>query len=508
MINFLSITLFLEGIVFIILFFYSLLNQNNRFAKIFAIMCLSIAIYVISYGFELRASDVEQVKFFLKAEYFGLSFTIIYGMIFLYKFHFNKNPSLKLNIIFFTIPMLTLFLSSTNEYHHLLYASIVVISHNGFIIANAEKGPWYYVNVIYSHLVLIFGVIVFYYSWSSSKHKLNTQAFWFFFGSIWPGIVNLIYNAGLTPLEIDITPFGFGIMAISYSIAVFCFGFLELKEIISSFVFSNIREGIVVVDDKNRLIDFNSAAKKIFDSFEFWHIGMDFTSFWSDKKILREWKDNFEVEITKNAEKRYYEFRTTPLKEDIKVLGYVYIIQDITRQKEAIQELNNMASYDTLTQIYNRRCLMNEAEKELLKARNCCGCISVFMIDIDFFKKINDKYGHLAGDQVIKEIVKVCKKKIRIIDIIGRYGGEEFIIILPNTEKESAIDIAENIRKSVQDFEIEFKEEKISVTVSIGVACAIINNNEANIGKIIDEADRCLYYAKNHGRNQIYACEL
>ena len=508
MIDFLSNILFLEGIFFIILFFYSLLKQKNRFAVIFSIMCLSIAVYVIGYGFELRSHNIDQIKFFLKTEYFGLAFMIAFGMMFSYKFHFNKNPSLKLRIAFLFIPMLTLFFSSTNEFHHLFYVNVSAIEYEGFIIASIEKGPWYFVNIIYSYIVLWIGIIVFYCSWRFSKYKLKTQAFWLFFGSICPGVVNIPYIAGISPLQIDFTPFGFGMLAISYSIAIFCYDFLEIKEIISSFTFSNISEGIIVIDDKNRLIDFNTAAQRIFNSLDMRHIGIDFSYFWNNKKVIKQEKNRFEIEMIKDNKKRYYEFRTTALKEKTKVLGYIYFIQDITNQKEMIQELNNMANYDALTQVYNRRRLMEEAEKELFRAKTYGSYISVLMIDIDHFKKINDQYGHLAGDKVIRMVTKACKDNLRITDVIGRYGGEEFIIILPNTDKKNAINIAEYIRKYIHDLKIEFNEEKISVTVSIGVVCAIIENDTINIEKMIYEADKGLYYAKNHGRNQMCACEL
>lgn len=508
MIGFLSKILFLEGILFIILFFYSLVKQENRLAIIFSIMCLSIAIYVIGYGFELNSNNIEQIKFFLKTEYFGLTFMTAFGMMFSYKFHFSKSPSLKLKIAFFTIPLITLFLSSTNEYHSLFYVNVAAIQYKDNIIADILKGPWYLVNIIYSYAVLLFGMIVFFNSWRCSQYKLRTQAFWLFFGSIWPGIANIPYLTKLSPWQIDFTPFGFGMLAISYLIAIFCYDFLEIKEIISNFTFSNISEGIIAVDDKNRLIDFNNAAQKIFDCLDTRNIGVDFSCLLDYKKTIKNDKSRFEVEVVRNDKKEYYEFRTTALQDNKKTLGCVYFIQDVTKQKEMIKELNNMANYDELTQIYNRRRLMEEAEKELTNAKIDKSNISLLMIDIDHFKKINDKYGHLAGDEVIKMVARVCETKMRINDIIGRYGGEEFIIILPNTDKENAVNIAENIREHIQAFTTDFKEEKINVTVSIGVACAIIKDNSIDIEQMIHEADTNLYYAKNHGRNQIRACEL
>lgn len=508
MIGFLSKILFLEGILFIILFFYSLIKRENRLAIIFSIMCLSISVYVIDYGFELNSNSLEQIKFFLKTEYFGLTFMTAFGMMFSYKFHFSKSPSLKLKIFIFFIPIITLFLCSTNEYHNLFYANVSAVQYEKNIIADIRSGPWYIVNIIYSYAVLLFGTGVFFNSWRHSKYKLKTQAFWLFFGSIWPGIANILYLSELSPWPIDFTPFGFGMLAISYLIAIFCYDFLEIKEMISSFTFSHISEGIIVIDDKNRLIDFNNAAQKIFDCLDIKYVGLDFSCLLDYKKTVNKDKNRFEVEVIRNDKKEYYEFRTASLKDNKKILGYVYFIQDVTRQKEMIKELNNMANYDELTQIYNRRRLMEEAERELTKAKRDKRNLSLLMIDIDHFKKVNDKYGHLAGDEVIKMVARACENKMRINDIIGRYGGEEFIIILPNADKESAINIAESIREHIQGFTTNFKKEKINVTVSIGVACAIIKDNSIDIEQMIHEADTNLYYAKNHGRNQIHACEL
>lgn len=508
MVSLLSTILFLEGSFFIGLFVYSLLKQENKFAIIFSIMCLAIAVYVIGYGFELHSHNVEEIVFFLKTEYFGLTFAISFGMMFAYKFHFNRNPSLKLRIGFLFIPMLSLFFNSTNEYHHLFYTKVSTIQYGEFLLVDLGKGPWYFVNIIYSYTVLLFGGVVFYLSWRFSKYKLKTQAFWLFCGSICPGIVNIPYITGFSSWKIDLTPFGFGMLAIAYSIAIFCYDFLEIKEIISSFTFSHISEGIIVIDDKNRLIDFNNAAQRIFESLDTRHIGKDFSCFWKGKKIIKGEGNCFEIQMKKNNIHRYYEFRTTELKEKVKRLGFVYFIEDITNQKEMIRKLNKLANYDVLTQVYNRRRLMEEAEKELNKAKSSKNCISVLMIDIDHFKKVNDKYGHLAGDKVIKAITKACKDNLRRDDVIGRYGGEEFIIILPNTEKKDAVKIAERIRVYINELIIEFNKEKINVTVSIGVACAIIRNDKINIEKIINEADKGLYYAKNNGRNQLCTCEL
>lgn len=489
--------------LFFFSFYNSLSKQRNSLSAPFSIMCLAIAIYIIGYGLELQSDNIEQIKFFLKMEYFGAPFMSAFWMIFSYKFHFKKKASLKITMLIMALPFLTLFLSVTNEFHHLIYTNISAFEYGGYLVAKLSRGPWYFVNIAYAYSVQLFGIVVFFRAWRRAKYRLGTQAYWMFLGSIWPGLVNVIYIAGLSPLELDLTPFGLSLSAIFFYIALFRFDFLELKEIVKDVTFLEINEGIIVIDDKNRLIDFNKAGKKIFDWLDLKHIGTDFSTFKGGKEILEQKSDLFEMKLLNKTTQQYFEFRKTALNENNKNVGYVYFIQDVSKQKEMIQVLNDMANYDSLTQIYNRRRLMEEAEKEMLKSRRNGHFISVIMIDIDHFKMINDRYGHLAGDKVLKTLAKVCKGRIRRTDIIGRFGGEEFLILLPETNKENAFKVATNIKESIANMKVILKAETISITISIGIETAIITGENFSVDKLINNADMALYKAKNNGRNQI-----
>lgn len=499
----LSNIFFVVGFCFIIFFLYSLSKHRNRVSGLFSLMCLSIAIYVIGYGFELRAQDGEQIMFFLKLEYFGAPFMTAFWLLFSYKFYYNRNPSLRLNIMVMLIPVLTLFFSVTNEYHHLFYADVSAVQYDGFIIARLTKGPWYFVNMVYSYLVLLVGAAAFYKAWRHSLYMMRTQSLLLFIGTLCPGIINIVYLAGFSPYGLDLTPFGLSVLAVLYYIALFRYEFLELGEIIRSVAFSEISEGIIVVDDKRRVIDFNNAAQKVFSCLEPKNIGMDLASFEETRRLAEQKSNSFEMKVDLNGYQKYYEFRVTDLKEKDEKLGSVFFMRDITKQKEIIRALDHMASYDPLTQVYNRRRLVEEAEKEALRVKRLNICLSVLMMDIDFFKKVNDVYGHLAGDEVIRSVANACKERVRRTDIIGRYGGEEFVILLPGSDLEDALDIAEEIRKHIEEMEIVFFENRIKVTVSIGVASAGISKEETNIMQVINNADMALYHAKNNGRNRV-----
>lgn len=506
MIGFLSSLLFIFGLFFFVFFLYSLSKQRNSLSGPFSVMCLAISIYITGYGLELQANSIEEINFFLKLEYFGAPFMSAFWMLFSYKFHFKKKASLKTTFLIMVLPVLTLFFSATNEYHHLLYTNVSAFEFEGYLLAQLSKGPWYFVNIGFAYSVQLFGIIVFFRAWRRSGYKLGSQAYWMFFGSIWPGLVNMVYLVGLSPLSLDLTPFGLIISAVSFYIALFHFDFLEMKEIVKDVTFSEINEGIIVIDDKNRLIDFNKASKKIFNWLDLKYIGTDMSGFEGGRQLLEQEDDLFEMEIYNKDTKKYFEFRKTVLSENSNDLGYVYFIQDVSKQKEMIEKLNNMASYDSLTQIYNRRKLMEEAEKELLRSRRYGHSISVLMLDVDHFKIFNDTYGHLAGDEALKALVKACKNRIRATDIFGRFGGEEFLIILPEASEENAFKIAEDIRTNIAHMEIVAKDKIMRITISIGLVTSKTNHKELSIDKLINYADRALYQAKNNGRNQTSSC--
>lgn len=337
----------------------------------------------------------------------------VFWLFFALKFYFNKNPSLKLTILVMTIPVLTLFFNVTNEFHHLFYKNISIVNYEGFITAHLTKGPWYIVNAAYSYLVLLIGIVAFYKAWRHSLYTMRIQSLLMLIGAIFPIIVNIIYLVGLAPYSLDLTPFGLGILAIFYFIALFRYEFLDAGEIIRSVVFSEMSEGIIVVDNKNRLVDFNNAALKLFSFLNSKTIGMELAKIKEIKEIIKDKSNSYEIEVASEGIPYYYELRFTDLYEKDKVLGSVVFIRDITTQKELIHQLDMMANYDSLTQVYNRRKIMEEATKEALRTKRHNGFLSVLMIDIDFFKSINDKYGHLAGDEVIKLVINVCKEMVR-----------------------------------------------------------------------------------------------
>jgi diguanylate cyclase (GGDEF)-like protein len=185
---------------------------------------------------------------------------------------------------------------------------------------------------------------------------------------------------------------------------------------------------------------------------------------------------------------------------------YYFISQLLPKINEAQQKLLALASVDDLTQLYNRRYFFERFNQEVERAKRYQRPLSCIILDIDFFKHVNDSYGHLAGDQVLIDIAQILKNSCRQSDLAGRYGGEEFIILLPETEAGGAMIIAERIREMIEEHQtVDGKGAVIGVTVSMGLASlagAELRNIDKN-DRIVQYADDALLVAKKGGRNRI-----
>jgi diguanylate cyclase (GGDEF)-like protein len=173
----------------------------------------------------------------------------------------------------------------------------------------------------------------------------------------------------------------------------------------------------------------------------------------------------------------------------------------------ANDKLKERAERDYLTGLYNRRYLFEFLDLELNRVQRYGVCFSVMIFDIDFFKKVNDTYGHLAGDLVLKEISRVATKLKRSTDLLARYGGEEFVLVMPQTDLPGAFAIAERLRKAIEDKDVACDGQVIRTTVSAGVAFYGPESKKMTIVELIDLADHALYSAKNTGRNRVVTAD-
>ncbi len=211
------------------------------------------------------------------------------------------------------------------------------------------------------------------------------------------------------------------------------------------------------------------------------------------KEFVKEEVKNKSVEIMNQLK------RQTGKQLEKEVIEQVKETTSILREQK--EEIERKAIIDELTGVYNRRYFEAKLEDELILAKRFRSNLCLIIFDIDYFKKINDTYGHQAGDSVLQELALTAKSLMSSVDSLCRYGGEEFAIILPETRIEQAIDLAEKLRSEIEEHIFYIGDKIINVTISAGIAeyptHALLKQG------LIEKADKALYYAKNTGRNNI-----
>jgi diguanylate cyclase (GGDEF)-like protein len=180
-------------------------------------------------------------------------------------------------------------------------------------------------------------------------------------------------------------------------------------------------------------------------------------------------------------------------------MGFILMIKE-----KADREIRKIAMIDSLTGIFNRRAFMERGEKEYAFSQRSKLPLAVLMLDVDHFKRINDEYGHPTGDAVLVDVAEILASSLRKQDTLGRFGGEEFCIVLPATGEAGAMVLAEKLRLAVESTKMQSTKNDISITISIGVTVctATCASCTESFQKLIDDADAALYLAKNEGRNR------
>jgi diguanylate cyclase len=212
---------------------------------------------------------------------------------------------------------------------------------------------------------------------------------------------------------------------------------------------------------------------------------------------------SFELVGLKGVE-RWIECHAVPMRDrDQCITGSLCVMRDVTDRKKAERELEQLAQTDSLTGLANRRHFMALAEQELGRSDRYGSPESILMVDIDHFKRINDTWGHKCGDAVIHRFAELCRSTLRRQDIIGRIGGEEFAVLLPETDCAHALVAADVLRHRVEQVEVRTeRNEVIRFTVSIGITCRMPGAHTA-LDMLLGEADAAMYEAKKTGRNKV-----
>ncbi len=208
------------------------------------------------------------------------------------------------------------------------------------------------------------------------------------------------------------------------------------------------------------------------------------------------------LRMKKDGEQFPVSLSVAPLRgQQNEVIGRLHIITDITERKKLQEELRQQATTDELTKVSNRRHFIELANSEVKRAIRLKRPPAVALIDIDHFKQINDTYGHATGDLALIAFTKICQKQIREIDVFARFGGDEFVLLFPETTQEQAYDIVERIRLALTKKPVDLEGKQVTITLSCGIAS--LGDEQTSFDALLNRADQALYRAKEAGRNRV-----
>lgn len=488
---------------------YSWRKRRGSVAPSFALLMAATTVYTLGYAMELACATLEGILFWLKIEYLGISPLPALWLVMAIQYS-GKSRWLTRTVLLslFIIPLVTLVMNFTNEFHYLFYRDPRVSLEGPFPLFSFIKGPWYWVHVAYINFSVLFGNILFFRIWRRSAPSYRRQAALMLAGSMAPWAAFLIYLSGKSPWGLDLTPFGFAISGPICAWGLFSHYLLDLVPIARDAVFEGMRDGVIVVDASNRIVDFNPAARAILSMLLPEDIGRSATEVLKTHPTLADQIsmdacEQEELQVISGGGTRHYHIQASPIVgRKGSHLGKTVVLSDITQQVLLLEKLKSLATVDDLTGLFNRRHFLDLGRKEIDRVKRYGSLVSVIIIDLDNFKSVNDKYGHHAGDVTLRTVAGRFRDALRVTDLIGRYGGEEFAVILPETPTDRAYLAAELLRKCIADTPVTVDGEEVKVTASFGVAGLNITEN-ADLDLLLRAADRALYKAKENGRNRV-----
>jgi len=522
--------LLMTTLIILALAYFSQRRREVPGALPFAFLCLVTAFYTAGYGMELNAQTISQVDFWNRFQYLGLPFMpAIWVALAIDYTGIKSRYHRDFYFILFIVPVLTIIFRLTSHIYPLYYGEMQLVSNGYFLVLDFAKGPWYFVHMLFFIVCAAYAFRLYRQDGRRSAGYLAQQARIMAVVSSFPVLAVIMNALEINPFGLDSGPLFVIFVYLLFTYGIFNYRLMHLIPLSRQSVFDSIRDGVLVLDPQGRLMDYNAAAGRIFPRLSRNSAGQDcascLDSYPTLVDTLAKWQEKvagitagggtepaeegcqMEISQLDKEQKKFYQVRLAPLFEKDQLLGSTVLISDITRQTEMMRQLEQTARTDGLTGLMNRTYFMDRMEYEICRSIRLSGAISLILMDIDYYKLVNDKWGHQAGDYVLREIAARITGKIRTVDLVGRYGGEEFIFFLPDTGQEQAVQVAERLRREIADGPITWNGQTIPLTASFGIAAVNLSREQGKIDcdTLIGRADEALYRAKRSGRNRVEA---
>ena len=467
------------------------MGRRNNVVVFFALMCFSSSIYASGYAMELTRGVPVLIQFWSRVEYIGMPYISSFLFLFVLQFTgFNRRIP-RLMIIFpilfsFTIMMIR----QTNQLHGLYYSSFTFEQYNNYMLMSFGKGPWYWIFAAYNVLAILGStalILAYLFRVTSLYRK---QGILLLLGTFIPIVPYIIHVAGLFPVSVDIIPAAMVVSTSLFFFAVFRYRLFYLIPAGRDWLVETMTDALVVLMKQKLVVDANPSAINTFGRDGADPIGREV------RDVLPLLGSDLESGKRIKANDKDWELSRTDLPSRRgSPEGVLIVAHDVT-------ELERLAREDQLTGLLNRHSWNDAADIELSRLSRHGRFGSVIYMDLDNFKEVNDIHGHVAGDAVFRKDGEVLKAGVRRPDLVGRYGGEEFIVFLPESNTKGAGEVAERLRADLESAEIKNNGRIIPISGSFGVSGGLITT-DTSLEELVNQADKALYAAKRGGRNRV-----
>ncbi len=491
---------------------YTAIRRRSAITWPFIGLLTANACYSFGYAWELNSVHTQGMLAWTRLEYLGITAIPIFWLLVAARFSGRTRwLSRPLLAGMTALSVLTLVLNWTSPLHQLYYRSISVSTSGPFPLLLTEKGVFYWIFQAYINLALATGSIILVGALLRAPAAYRRQALIMVIGALVPWLGYAVYILGLTPYGIDAGPFGLILTGPIFAIGLFRFRLLDLVPVAREAVFLGMTEGVIVLDAANRIIDSNPAARRLFPGLGQAAVGNPAEGvlgrYPAARGLLAKGAEpGAEIGVEIDGRLRYYQVRLAPIRNRRgRVICRAMSFNDSTEQTVLRQRLGSLAATDELTGAANRRAFMEQGRRELARAKRGGHALSLIILDLDHFKAINDRWGHAAGDAALVEACRRFRAGLRAADILGRHGGEEFAVLLPETPPAQGLQAAERMRAALAGEPLSVGEDKsVAISASLGVA-GLDRVGDEVIEDLVRAADQAMYQAKAAGRNCVRA---
>lgn len=523
-----AIPLFLAAVTSYSLSLYSWRRRQFKGVVPFCLVGLLCGTWALVAGLDTLTADFGLKIFYMQVRFTTIALapvcwlTMVSSLV--GKRHILKGYRLVLLLV---IPLITLILTWTMDQHTLMRSNFVFDVGGPFPVILFENGPWFYVHLYYSYLLQIISVAFLVHAMRDARNLIYRQALCMLGCVFISATCNFLFNLNISLVRgFNFSPATFTLASFLMGWALFRYQLFDLAPIARSTVIETVQDGMLVFDLHNRLVDFNRTAQQSFQLDFSRSIGASMHQLFQaypdlQQKSQEETIERAEITLDGSGGPQCYELIVTPLKSNQELpLGRLFLLRNITAQKQAAKELSAANAElqsklveiellqsklreetirDPLTGLFNRRYLDETLQREVAGIARAGGYLCIIMIDIDRFKNINDSFGHKAGDRVLQALSKLLQEQTRASDIICRYGGEEFVLVMPGIRIERAFQRAEQFRLAFEALEITNGVTAFHSTFSAGLA--VYPEHAVSGEELLHLADQALYQAKTSGRN-------